>query len=489
MRFRNYFVIPFLVLAFGIIGCKKDDGVTVPLQNEVSEYIWLSMNAYYFWQADVPNLSLEKYPTYDELYTFLNGFSSPETLFSSLLYEDDRFSFIVDDYEELEQSFQGISKSFGYELRLVRATDNSIFGYVKYVVPGSPADDAGLVRGDVFNKVNGSSLTDDNYRELLFGSENITLTLADFVDNTLIPTGETVSMTAVDLTENPILLSKVIDLQGLKVGYLVYNQFINNDAYHSELNAVFGDFINNGVSDLVLDLRFNPGGSVQTAQILASMIYGQATSSTVFGKINYNQNLAELNDDIMFFESIPDVEEPMNRMNLSRIFILTTGNTASASELIISGLLPYLDVTQIGTTTVGKNVGSITIYDSPNIQKTPSNSNVNHTNPNHTYAIQPIISQFSNADGFSDYVDGFVPDIEIEELDYLGDIKPLGDESEALLNQALSIIGGVARTERMFKANDFTPIFDSESLNEHLQTIVLDPESVPFELYKSLIPQ
>ncbi|MEQ8627801.1 S41 family peptidase [Ekhidna sp.] len=461
---KHSFIMKYLAGLFLVftVGCKNDDGpgISVELQNEVNEFVWFGMNGYYYWVDEVEDLSVEKYPTYNSLYAFLNTYSQPEDLFDDLIHPDDfsassgkPFSWIVDDYEELEASFQGISKSFGYELGLLRIASGSddLVAYVKYVIPGGPAANAGIMRGDVFTEVNGTQLTEDNYLSLLFGNENITITLAQIQDNTISSTDQEISLIAVDIAENPILISDVLELDGVKIGYLVYNQFVNNNTYHEEMNDAFGEFKSAGINDLVLDLRYNGGGSVKTSVMLASIIYGAGGSNDIFTISQYNHQIeqsltsngVELNE--YFISSLPDSNTPLNRLSLNRVFILTSGNTASASELIISGLDPYIDITLIGTTTVGKNLGSTTLYDSPNFRKTPDNSDVNHTNS--TYAIQPIITRFTNIEDI-DYRDGFEPNIEVSEINYLEDLPALGDPSEPLLAEALGVITGVARLER-----------------------------------------
>jgi C-terminal processing protease CtpA/Prc len=156
------------------------------------------------------------------------------------------------------------------------------------------------------------------------------------------------------------------------------------------------------------------------------------------------------------------------------VFILTSGGTASASELIISGLQPYMNVTLVGTRTVGKNVASVTLYDSPSSFYLENDPTV--VNPNHLYAIQPIIAQLTNADGFSDYTDGIMPDFEVRESGFLSDLKPLGDPEEPLLAEALAIIGGVARVhaEREAPSGNTETIYNSKERNPRLYTSRLD---------------
>ena len=455
---------------------------TVILERPQDEFIWQAMNLYYFWQEDVPYLLDDRFANYDELHQFLNTYSNSGEVFDDLILLDDRFSWIVDDYVALEQSFQGIAESFGYEFRLLRVSEgsNDLFGYVKYVVPGGPADIAGLTRGTLFNAVNGIQITVDNYISALYESDSYELMIAIFDDDQVFSTQRTLSLVAVELVENPIHVSKVLDLDGVKVGYLAYNQFVNNNQFHRELNNVFADFKSEGISEFVLDLRYNPGGSLTTALLLSSMIYGNATASSNFGSIIYNSKLnSHFKSSMNFFESLPIVsngqivgEEPLNRLeNLTRVFVLTSGNTASASELLIVGLAPYVDVITLGTKTVGKNVGSITLYDSKKslFRKTETSE----ISTKHTYAIQPIISKLANSAGFSDYADGLEPDIVIDEKNFLVDLKPLGDLQEPLLEKVVEIISGNARTAKN-NMERFYPFFYNDPKQNRLQKTLIE---------------
>jgi C-terminal processing protease CtpA/Prc len=256
--------------------------------------------------------------------------------------------------------------------------------------------------------------------------------LAEFQNGGLVQLDQEVALNKVQLTENPIHDHRVLDLDGVKVGYLMYNNF--RTPFNTELNAVFANFATEGISDLVLDLRYNSGGSIETAKDLSSMITGQFNDQ-VFAQQLFNTNFEPEN---LIFDNQINTGEAINSLNLSRVFVLTTGSSASASELVINALNPYINVVQIGTTTEGKFEGSATLYDSEDYTR-------NNVSLEHTYAIQPLILKTANKDGFTDFFDGLEPDIELGES--FPNLGILGDPNETLLNRALQeIIPGFART-------------------------------------------
>jgi C-terminal processing protease CtpA/Prc len=123
----------------------------------------------------------------------------------------------------------------------------------------------------------------------------------------------------------------------------------------------------------------------------------------------------------------------INSLELNRVFVITSPETASASELLINGLAPYIEVIHVGDRTVGKNVGSITVYDYVG----------DNINPNHTYAMQPIVFKIENSEGFVEYSSGLVPDYYIKES--IQNMGILGSKEEPLLNMALNLINGTQK--------------------------------------------
>jgi len=241
------------------------------------------------------------------------------------------------------------------------------------------------------------------------------------------------------LVENPIFLSSTLNVNGQQIGYLMYNAFNRN--FNDELNEVFGQFVADGVTDLILDFRYNGGGSVNTSRLLASMISGNSTNDLYIrqrwnDKIQAQLSAEQLED---YFANQVD-GTPLNAVGLNRVFVLTTGRTASASELVMNGLDPYIEVIQIGETTSGKNEFSITLVDDSENSFIYNSSREDQINPDNSWALQPLVGRNENADGFSDYTAGFTPDILLEED--LANLGVLGDENEPLLARALQEITG-----------------------------------------------
>lgn len=443
-----------LLAAFAFQGCEDMDDNAVP----VNDFIWKGLNLYYLWQENVPNLADDRFANQEQLNNFLEGYGSPESLFQSLLYRKypdgtnaDRFSVLFSDFHVLENVLQGVATSNGVEFGLVYADESktNIFGYVRYILPNTDASTKNIQRGDIFYAVNGTQLTASNYADLL-GQPVYTLSLADMVDGVVVPNGETVELSKAEYAENPVYSVNVIDNgAGQKIGYLMYNGFYSN--YDAQLNAAFGELKAAGVTDLVLDLRYNGGGSVRTATYLGSMITGQFNGE-LFAKQQWNAKLQayyESNNPQalvnLFTDKLSDGSS-INSLNLNRVYIIATGSTASASELVINCLKPYIDVTIIGETTVGKNVGSVTLYDSPDFTK-------HDVNGSHRYAMQPIVIRTVNKDGFGEYSNGIAPTVEQKEN--YANMGVIGNPAEPMLAEAIARINGTTSPDRKWMGKTF----------------------------------
>lgn len=488
INMKKYFLASLLSLLVLTASCSKEEvnnqipeeveEFIITTDDEINYFIWKGLNLYYLWQEDVPDLADNRFNNFEGLYTHFRQYDSPEATFNSLLSQPgvvDRFSWIVDDYVALENSFQGINLSTGLDFGLVRDVNSStkIFGYVRYVIPNSSAATAGVTRGTYFSTVNGIQLTDTNFRDLLFNDDaSITLGFSDYNEGSPISNNSTAVLEKTEVQENPIAVSKVITDGTQKIGYLMYNQFASS--YDQDLNAAFSNFKVEAVNDLIIDLRYNGGGSTNSAGYLGSMVTGQFTGEVYSKEVWNNKVLSAFSSD-NFTNNFPTkitktdandnivVDEAINSLNLSRVYFIVSGSSASASELVINALDAYIDVKIVGTTTVGKQVGSITLYDSDNLFRSGDNLNTEHT-----YAMQPLVLEITNKDG-KNYPNGIVPGTNFTGINLgedIGNLGVLGERSDPLLDRTLEYISTGAKSSA--KTKDF--IKTEEIFNSKLAT-------------------
>ncbi|MDP3913935.1 MAG: S41 family peptidase [Bacteroidota bacterium] len=478
-------LLPYLMIAVALIsGCVKEEEPiipeVIPEATEVNSFIWNGLSDYYLWNSQVAGLTNSKYAKKDSLNAFLNTYTDPQKLFTSLLYkykEVDKWSFLVDDSKEIDDWISGISETAGYYIYPVGyGTSKNVLGLVLYVYKGSPADKAGIRRGDIIVKVNDQQITESNYGTLLYNTLVSKLSFANIIDYTIVPNNRTVNVTAIEMQENPINKDTIFIFNNQKIGYLVYNGF--NSDFDIQLNDVFKKFKVANIDRLILDLRYNGGGSVQSSIYLASMIYG-TDATKVYAKAKYNSGLqsyfvseyglASLNDNFTTFIDKTDKNPvtTINTLNLNKIHIIVSDNTASASEMLINGLRPYMNVTVVGINTNGKYTGSTTVRDW-NERGT--------VNPNHKWAMQPIVVKYANSRDESDYVNGLTPNI-ISEEDF-ANLLPFGDPNETLLSLVLSDIKGIPVTGMVLKSAKMglRKVSDSRDFKPFANEMYINPD-------------
>jgi len=466
LHFKKINPLIFLFFINIFISCKdKDvnpldestDPTTASSYKAINTWLYEVMNDAYFWYNKMPAEST------------LNHTVNPTDFFEMLVYQRpsiDRFSMVTDDIDALENEFNGISKVFGisYLLSSIDNTDTNIGMFLNLVVKGSPAEAAGLKRGDIILKVNGTQLTKTNYATLLAGGETVNFTLGTLNGTTISASNTTISVTKAEVSENPVAFSTVIDKSayGKKIGYLVYTQFVpgtaaNATKYDDELRQVFANFKSKGVNELVLDLRFNSGGYISSAETLASLIGKNISSSKIFYKEQWNDKY------ITYWQK----SKGANALNynfaseannigaiLNRVFVLTSNGTASASELVINGLKPYMDVITIGEHTAGKNLFGSLVNDDQNRWK---------------WGVYMMLGQTANANNESNYgtVNGITPTYIVSDskIPY----KAFGSESETLFNKVLSVMGVPADEGGRLAATKQIDPYITESLRDNIQ--------------------
>ena len=459
---KNSLLVIILILSITLSSCTEFERDTLPLNVEINDFVWKGMNTYYLWQDSIPSLNDERFSTQEDLFSYLSNYDQPAELFASLKHQPDvvdKWSWIVDDYIALEAYFSGMRNTSGAKIKLYLTDDESsdVYGIIRYIIPNTDAASKPIERGDVFNSVNGVLLNTSNYQDLLYASDTYILNLGTLYFNTntqtieITPTGESVTLNNGAYAENPIHQKTVFDVNGHTIGYLMYNSFTSN--YNQDLNNAFQYLKNENITDLILDLRYNGGGSVQTAGYLASMITGQFEGQ-VLTQEKWNskwQSWLEINHPdwlVNHFTNTMYDGTTINNLNLNSIVILTTDSSASASELIINALKPYIDVVTIGTTTHGKYVASVTLYDSPNFSK-------ENINPDHLWAMQPIV---------------------LKELNSVGDYAPNGFEPSIILNEDFSNMGTLGSDTEALTARAINYIVTGNKTSSFKNTFVSEPE-------------
>ncbi len=427
----------------------------------VNEWMFNYMKEKYLWNEPLQTLQPDKSLSYDK---FLTSVLDAVDADNHRNRDDGHW---VNGKREYYYSFiesdAPVSKSAGEEetgsgityMELAQISNTAYAILPAMVAPGTPAAQAGIKRGDIIIKVNNTALTSTNLSNLTNrvydGGVTVTLGEPQFDDEgylTSITTGSTISLASATYTDPAIYQSSVLELSGgKKAGYLAYMGF--HTSYDAQLIDIFNQFKSQGITDLILDLRYNGGGHVLSSVLLATLITGDAYKGQLYSRTTYNAARAakgEVGEYRLGTASTPEgnysklTEALSASVNLKTIYVITSENTASASELIINGLRGLdLTVNLIGTTTNGKNVGMEAMQS---------------TIGNYTYLFAPITFYSENAKGFKDYADGFTPDVEFDDSQYL--LGDFGTSDDILSKIAfLWIVNGNKPNLSMSRANTF----------------------------------
>lgn len=305
------------------------------------------------------------------------------------------------------------------------------------VAPNSPAGQAGLKRGDIVVQVDGEPIgttlpeNQEAANRMVYPAGQVTVTVRDASGQ---GTSE-LSYAWGSYEDNPVWKSAVLERpDGQKVGYLCYDSF--NYYYDDELLATLRGFQTAGIDELVLDLRYNGGGHVVSSAVLGTFVAGVAHQGAVYTRMTYNEDRMAASDAADVFRigmsdygsaSYNRIAQALSlSVGLNRIYVICSGSTASASELVINGLRGLdIEVRLIGETTNGKNVGM---------------ESVTKTFGDYEYVFSPITFYSENAKGSSDYSGGFIPDVVASEASSFIPIRDWGSPDDGLLALALQWI-------------------------------------------------
>jgi len=390
-RLSTVTVIALAVVAAGCGGSSgggpQPAGCSVVEQNE---FVLAVMEDIYLWNDQLPVVDP-------------GTFDSPQALLEALVIPEDQFSFIAS--AAADEAFFGEGQFAGIGFR----SDQTEPGVQRIldVFEDSPAALGGLARGDYITAVNGRPieevLAEEGFSASLGPAEvGVTVELAwdDVQGNSFSFIFEKAVVTI-----PPVSATSVIDTPTGPVGYLLFRNFV--DPAVGELDRAFGELMDAGVTELVVDLRYNSGGLLSVAQVLADLIGGEITQAQVQYFVEYNADNSSRNETVSF-------QDRGQALDMQRVVFITTESSASASELVINSLSPYVEVVLIGATTFGKPVGQLGYVFCEQI-------------------LRPVSFRLSNADGVTDYFDGFAPDcLAADDLD-----RPLGDPAEDSLAESL----------------------------------------------------
>lgn len=314
---------------------------------DYNQYVYDVMKRFYFWYDKVdPANSIEPSDTIT--------YPTPNDLLSALRYNPpDHFS-SIGDATSFNQ-FYGEGQFLGVGLRLLTDTVSGDL-MVAYAFDNSPAATAGIQRGDQIIEINdfiANGLTGQDW-DTAWGADEAGVNVKLRIRHSD-STEEIVNIQKAIVTINTTQHSTVINTGSHKVGYLHFTNFLNLKSI-AELSSQFSNFQSNQVNELIVDLRYNGGGSVQTAQYLGSLIGGSNTEGSIFTRLVFNNksNGYDGHKETYWFQSAAEA------LNLNRVFFITSNASCSASELVINSLLPFqtIDVIVIGSTTCGKPAGS-----------------------------------------------------------------------------------------------------------------------------------
>lgn len=403
-------VLLFLIIVLFITSCQSEDSyLTIEQDNDElgmsynynqNKWIYQQMNEHYFWYKDIPDSLL------------LDFNITPNSFFKSLLSKSDRFSWC-----ELNRNYTGEDLGFHFQAYEIHG---SIVNRVLYVSSFSLIEQ-GLKRGDYF------IMKSDHIEVGYFDNGNFISTNNININNK-VNRGRNLAPT--------ISLDSIYTINDKRIGYFIYDQFDSS----TDVAQIAIKLKNKGIDELILDLRYNPGGYVSTSNYLASLLVKSEHLGKLFQIQKFNDKLTNerINNGKKEYDFVylnkGSVTSNRN-LNLKRLIVLTTKNTASASESLIIGLRPYMDVVTIGTTSCGKDVGSYTIADN-----------------RYKYQLQPITFRYYNALNDSTPTTGIIPDIEVaDDLNH-----ERGDTNEALLKTAINYLIGNNSVENNTRSLQFS---------------------------------
>ena len=400
---RALLLITVLSITIGFLSCKKEE-IDENSNAYANEQLVLTMDEYYLWYDKLPEVNHLKYKT-------------PVELMDALLYKElDKWSYVTTK-QEIE-AYYANAEFTGYGFGM--GFDSSGNLWITFIFDDSPLKKFGVDRGWKIARIDNKIVTYENATNLL-AQNSATFTLIS-------PNNDEVTANATKrvVKMNTVLMDTVYAKETGNIGYFALKGFVTPTI--DELNSTFKKFKENDIKELIVDLRYNGGGEVKTATHLANLIAGSKNNGKTLGTYVHNDKQTKRNNDIKM-----DVAD--YSLDLSRVVYITSTNTASASELVINGLDPFMDVTLVGSNTHGKPVG---MY----ILSSDSDS--------FNWVFVPICFKIVNANGYGDYYDGIPVDFSAND----GINYPFGDLEEASLARAMEFLTGESSQKQTYSTQN-----------------------------------
>ena len=292
----------------------------------------------YFWASQLPE-SLDP-EAFDDVYAVLEELRAPEDTYSYILTEE--------EYDNLFVS----ATYFGFGFSMEQISDNRV--KIRFVYDDSPADTAGIARGDELLEIDGQSVADllasGEFNNALGPNENgVSRSITWKRPNGEEETGQ---LSKVEVETNTVMGAQTYELDGQIVGYFTLDSFINRTG--DDLNSAFDLFATEGIEQLVIDVRYNGGGLIKYANQTATQTAGTNVQGKTFLEYRFNEQNSNMNQTVSF-----DLVDGVEQLDLDRVYVLTTGSSCSSSEIIINSLSPHIEVVTIGEQTCGKPVGQM----------------------------------------------------------------------------------------------------------------------------------
>jgi len=402
-----------------LISCKKNDvkqNTTPPSPppvtgtDKIKDSVVLYSRDIYLWYSQIPSsFNGQTYSDPDKIMTAIRNYST-EPGFSQPV---DRWSFAIKQ-QEWDNVSSGAAQDFGMNVFFKAEGDLR----VRYVEKSSPAGRAGIRRGWRVTKINGSTaITTANASTIIDAVYNSSAGSFSFEK----PDGSTadINLSSAAYQEHPVFFDSVYTVGAKKVGYMVFNSFLGDTTeINNEFQRIFSKFAQQNISEVAIDLRYNGGGYVSTQERLADYLVKSSANGQLMMKQQFNDKYTQYNESTNF--------QKLGSVNLSRVFFIVSSSTASASELLINNLKPYLDVVLTGPSkTYGKPVGFFPI-------------------PVGDWYIFPVSFRTTNKNGEGNYFNGLALNNQVAD----GLDKDWGDVNESAFASVLRYINsGAFRTQ------------------------------------------